>query len=112
MWFRSYGQWHQKRHARLERGERTVDFVMLPAQALSDADPPPLCLRQETENARIIWIEIGLGNHFEQRLWEDDVPVFELVVGIAIRIMDASKATNEDNSIGREDDKPTLLYIL
>ena len=74
-----------------ERDERTVDFVVLPAQALSNADPPPLSLCQETKNTCIIWIEIGLGNHFEEGLWEDDVPVFELIVSIAIRIMDAKK---------------------
>jgi len=45
MGFRSYEWWHQKKDMRgMERGERTVDLVMLPAQALSDADPPPFCL--------------------------------------------------------------------
>jgi len=36
----------------------------------------------------IVRVEIGLRDHFEQGLWQDDVTIFVLVVGITVRIMD------------------------
>jgi hypothetical protein len=72
-------------------GGRTVDFVVLPPQALSDPNPPPFCFRQQTEDARVIGIEIGLGDQFEERFRKDDVSIFVLVVGITIRVMNAEK---------------------
>ena len=53
---------------------------MDPAQALLDADPPPLVVRKEAEGARIIVIEVALGNEFEEGLWKDHMSILILLV--------------------------------
>ena len=57
-----------------------MNLVMNPAQALLDADSPPFVVREETECARVIIVEVTLRDEFEEWFWEDHMPVLELVV--------------------------------
>jgi len=51
---------------KLVEGEPTMDFVMLPPHALSNAETPPLLLGQELKGTTLVWIEIWLGYHLEE----------------------------------------------
>jgi hypothetical protein len=57
-----------------------VNLIMDPAQALLDTDPPPFVVCKEAKGARVIVIEVALGNEFEEGLWEDYMPILILFV--------------------------------
>lgn len=69
----------------------TMDLVMDPAQALLDANSPPFMIREETKGARVVVVEVTLGNELEERFWEDYVSILVLVVRVSIGIMDPAE---------------------
>ena len=45
-----------------------------------DADSPPFVVREEAKGARVIVVEVVLGNELEEGLWEDHMPILVLFV--------------------------------
>ena len=64
-----------------------MNFIMLPPQTLRDSDAPPLRLSQNPQSARVIGTEERLWYEFEQRLRQDDMAIFEFIIGIFIRVV-------------------------
>lgn len=64
-----------------------MHFVMFPSQTLSDPNPPPLLLCQQTQRTRVILVEVLLRNHLQQLFGQDNMPVLEFVIRITIRIV-------------------------
>lgn len=61
-----------------------MDLVMDPAQALLDPDSPPFVIREEAKGARVIIIEVALGDELEERLRKDHMSIFVLFVRVSI----------------------------
>lgn len=59
---------------------RCVNLVVDPSQTLLDTDSPPFVIRKQAKGTRVIVVEVALRNKFEERLWEDHMSVFVLVV--------------------------------
>ena len=57
-----------------------MNLVVDPAQTLLDTDSPPFVIREEAKGARVIVIEVALRNEFEERLWQDLMPVLVLII--------------------------------
>ncbi|CAD6924685.1 unnamed protein product [Tilletia controversa] len=68
---------------------RGMYLIVLPPQTLCDAEPPPLGLGEDAKHAGFVRVEEGFGDVFEEGLGEDDVSVFELVVGVFFGVVDA-----------------------
>jgi hypothetical protein len=66
---------------------RTVNFVVNPAQALSNAYPPPLGLGEQPKRASILRAEVRSWYYLEEGFWKYDVSIFELVVRVPFRIV-------------------------
>lgn len=63
---------------------------MLPAEALRDADAPPLLFRQQAQGGALcVPVVVGYYLHLEELFREDDMAVFILVVGVLVRVVDA-----------------------
>jgi len=65
-----------------------MNFVMFPSQTLRDPDTPPLRLSQETQRPGIILIEELLGDHLQKLFGQYDVPIFVVIIGVTIRVVD------------------------
>lgn len=79
-------QWaSQKKHSLEQQNMRLrlVHFVVLPAQALRDAQPPPLLLPQQLERAALA-VEVVARDHLEHVLGQLHVAVFVVVVGVSV----------------------------
>lgn len=61
-----------------------MNLVMDPAQALLDADSPPLVIREEAKGTRVIIIEVALRDELEERLRKDHMSILVLVVRVPI----------------------------
>lgn len=61
-----------------------MDFIVLPAQTLSDSNASPFVLGEETEHAVILRAEVFLGNHLEELLRQDNMSVFIFIVSISV----------------------------
>lgn len=61
-----------------------MDFIVLPTQALCNSDPSPFVLGKQTKHAVILGAEVFFGNHLEQLLREDDMPILVFVVGVSV----------------------------
>ena len=57
-----------------------MNLVVDPAQTLLDTDSPPFVVREEAKGARVIVVEVVLGNELEEGLWEDHMPILVLFV--------------------------------
>jgi hypothetical protein len=64
-----------------------MHFVMFPSQTLSNSNPPPLLLCQQTQRTRVILIEVLLWNHLEQLFGQDNMSVLEFVIRITIGVV-------------------------
>lgn len=63
-------------------------FIVNPTETLGDTDATPFRLAEKAECARVIVVEILLWDEFEQRFGENDMAIFELVVCVAVRVVD------------------------
>lgn len=61
---------------------------MHPTKALCYPNTTPLLLCKETKSSRIVRIEVLFGYEFEEGFRKDYMSIFELVIGVLLRVMD------------------------
>lgn len=69
-------------------GLRSVNFVVLPTQTLSNSQAPPFFLVEDFQSPGF-WVKEVLGNRFQHALWEHYMAVLIMVVRVTIAIVDA-----------------------
>jgi hypothetical protein len=74
----------------------TMDFVMLPSKTLCDSDAPPFWLTQQPKDTRIVRVEVFLREHLEKLLWNYDMAILVMVIGIAVRIVNPGRGMKDD----------------
>ena len=65
----------------------TMNFIVLPSQTLRDPDASPLRLAQDPQGAIVVRAEVRVWDELEEWLGQDDMTIFEFVVGIFIRVV-------------------------
>jgi hypothetical protein len=73
----------------------TMDLIMFPTKALLDSDPSPFFVCQQPKGTRFVGFEVFLGEHFEKLLWKYDMAILEVIIGIAIRIVNPRGMNNQ-----------------